>query len=356
MDNVPFALLVKPVSFDCNLRCKYCFYLQKVDMFGAKKHLMSDVTLKNMIIDYFNTEQQTYSLGWQGGEPTLAGLEFFQKAVDLMQTYGRPGARVANALQTNGTLLDDNWGKFLAKYHFLVGVSVDGPPEIHNLNRSNSHDKVLNGIEALRRNNVEFNILTLVNSTNVKEPLKVYRYIRDELKVDFHQYIECVEFDSQGNLRDYAITPKEWGDFLCAIFDEWYNNDSKNVSIRLFDSILHKIIHDMATTCTMSKKCGQYLVVEHDGGVYPCDFFVRPELQLGNVNNSRLVNLLDSSKARTFFNQKLIKDKECKNCKFQKFCAGDCVKNRREGKSFLCEGWKQFYSYTLDRFVSLIKK
>lgn len=350
-----FSLLVKPVSFDCNLRCRYCFYLKKAEYFGSDRHLMSDQILEKMIANFMSTRQEVYSFGWQGGEPTLAGIDFFRRAVALMEKHGPPGSRCANALQTNGTCLDDAWGEFLARYRFLVGISIDGPPEWHDANRvqpggSGSHADVMRGMAVLRRHRIDFNVLTLVNALTVREPLTLYRYLRDELGLNYHQYIECVEAEADGTLKPYSITAEAWGDFLCQIFDVWYDTDQNRVSVRLFDTILHKLLTGEANTCAASHHCGQYLVVEHDGSVYPCDFFVQPDYRLGNLQRQPLEQLLHSSTARAFAKRKMQTPSACRSCLYYRYCAGDCTKNRQtDGQSRLCAGWKRFYAHALPR-------
>ncbi len=360
MDN--FSLLVKPASFKCNLRCEYCFYLGKEELFRSAK-LMTVEILERMVSSFLAVEMPNHSFGWQGGEPTLMGLDFFKKATSLQEKHGRAGMLVSNGLQTNGTLLDDEWCAHLAKYNFLVGISVDGPPEIHNRHRltaggEGSHELVMKGLDALKRNNVEYNILTLVSDSNADSPLTVYNYVK-ELGCNYHQYIECVEFDAKGNLMRYAVKPRQWGEFLCAIFDEWHKNDRNNVSVRLFDSILTRMIDGVANVCALSRDCRQYFVVEHNGDVYPCDFFVLPELKLGNVMDGRWEDFAKSEIYRQFGARKSALNEKCVNCPYLDYCAGCCPKNRfgRKGDpktlSALCEGWEIFFQHTLPRFRAL---
>ncbi|MHB9138057.1 MAG: anaerobic sulfatase maturase [Victivallaceae bacterium] len=362
----PFSLLIKPASFDCNLRCRYCFYLEKEKLFGAARHRMPDAVLEQMISSFMRLDMPCHSFGWQGGEPTLMGLDFFRQAVKLMKQYGRIGKRVSNGLQTNGTMLDDEWCKFLQQYNFLVGISIDGPPEIHDFNRftiggSGSHEQVMRGVAALNRNHVEYNVLTLVNSHSVSKPLEIYRYFRDDLKIMFHQYIECVEFDENGSLMPFAVTPEAWGEFLCTIFDEWYAHDTRQVSIRLFDSILAKMVDGVANVCSLGDNCCQYFVVEYDGSVYPCDFFVQPEWKLGNVGEDNWAFLQNLPLYLEFGKRKRQVAGQCSLCRFFPLCAGCCQKNR-PGRgnvpgevSALCRGWKMFYEHTLDRFKELAR-
>jgi uncharacterized protein len=367
----PFSLLIKPASFDCNLRCRYCFYLGKEKVFGSGRHRMSDATLKQMIASFMHLDMPSYAFGWQGGEPTLMGLDFFRRAVDLMKEYGHSGKNVSNGLQTNGVLLDDEWCRFLREYNFLVGISIDGPAEIHDFNRlttggAGSHALVMRGLAALNRNQVEYNVLTLVNSHNATKPLEIYRYLRDDLKIRFHQYIECVEFDQNGKLMPFAVSPEAWGEFLCTVFDEWYAHDTHKVSVRLFDSILTKMVDGVANVCSISDNCCQYFVVEHDGTIYPCDFFVQPEWQLGNIASVNWQHLLNLPLYREFGKRKSIVAEQCSTCRFFALCAGCCQKNRHGhgnppgGLSVLCAGWKMFYEHTVERFkdiaISIVKE
>ena len=357
-----FSLLIKPASFDCNLRCKYCFYLRKEEFFGKCKHRMSDEVLEKMVSSFIKLDMRNHIFSWQGGEPTMMGLDFFKKALKLMQKYGL-GKNVTNTLQTNGTLLNDDWAHLLHKYKFLIGLSLDGLPEIHNENRydaagKGTHYRVINTMKLLKRQRVEFNILTLVNKSNVKRPLEVYRYLK-KLGVKYHQYIECVEYMPDGKLAPFAISGPEWGKFLCSIFDEWYKNDRYDVSVRLFDTILTKLVERRVIACSMGRDCRQYLVVEHNGDIYPCDFFVEPRFKLGNIMENSWEEMLESPLYKEFGMRKRASDAYCDSCEWLELCAGCCPKNRPdfggEAKqvSELCAGWKIFYSHTIDRFKSL---
>lgn len=361
----PFSLLVKPASFGCNLRCKYCFYLEKKEFFGSQ-HMMTTDVLEKMISSFLALDLPQYSFGWQGGEPTMMGLDFFKKVVEFQQKHGRNGANVSNGLQTNGTLLDDEWCKHLGKYNFLVGISIDGPAAIHDKNRltvsgQGSHDLVMKGMEALKRNNVEFNVLTLVTSANIQEPLLIYNYLKD-LGVLYHQYIECVEFDKDGRLNEFAVQPELWGEFLCRIFDEWYKHDTYTVSVRLFDSILTKLVDNYANACPFDTDCRQYLVVENNGNIYPCDFYVLPEYKLGNIMENSWEDMLNSPVYEAFGARKRQWNEKCDKCKFLNICCGCCPKNRPDHGSdptklsVLCKGWEIFFEHTMPRFKSLANR
>ncbi len=354
--NESFSLLLKPASFDCNLRCRYCFYLPKEELFGSGVHRMDRETLEAVTRSYLAMPMASHTFGWQGGEPTLAGVEFFREAVRLQREHAAGGS-VANALQTNGTLLDDEWGKFLRENRFLVGISIDGPAELHDRFRiradgGGSHAGVMRGLGVLKRHGVEFNALTLVSAANQDRPVEVYRYLK-ELGVNFHQYIECVEFDRDGKRRPFALSPGRWGEFLCRIFDEWYPADTRTVSIRLFDSILSRLATGVPTICPMSGNCCSYLVVEHDGGVYPCDFHVRPEYRLGNIRETGFAELRALPRYRGWGAVKDPHSAKCSACRWLPLCMGDCPKNRSAGESALCGDWQLFYSHTIERFERL---
>ncbi len=362
----PFSLLIKPAGADCNLRCKYCFYIDHLGG-GEKAPRMSDDVLKAIITSYMRTNQNNnYSFGWQGGEPTLMGLKFFKKVIELQKKFGPPGASVSNGLQTNGTLITDEMAKFFGEYKFLIGVSLDGPPELHDyyrkaLGQKPTHALVMRGIEHLRRNKVEFNILILVNDKTVQKASEIYQYFRKK-GFFYQQYIPCVEYDGNGNLQKFAITGDQWGTFLCEIFDNWIKEDIYRVSIRLFDSILEYLVYGKYNVCYMGNNCCQYFVVEHDGGIYPCDFFVRDDLLLGNVKTGTWEEFSSSPIYNFFGRQKSEWNAICGSCPFINFCHGDCQKHRFGAPntprtlSTLCRGWKKFYAHALPYFETLAKK
>ena len=362
----PFSLLIKPASADCNLRCEYCFYIDHLDGLEEVPR-MSDEILEAMIASYMKTNQgNTYAFGWQGGEPTIMGLKFFKKVVELQQKYGKPGTVVQNGLQTNCTLITNEMAKFFGEYKFLLGVSLDGPEYLHDhyrktIGQKPTHALVMRGIENLKRYKVEFNILTLVNNLTVKKAKEIYNYHKDK-GFFYHQYIPCVEYDDHNNPYHFSITGEDWGTFLCELFDEWIKEDVNTVSVRLFDSIIEYLVFNRYNVCNIQENCCQYFVVEYDGNVYPCDFFVRKDLVLGNVLTGTWDDFLDSPIYHQFGRQKALWNDECNACPYLYLCHGGCQKNRVGGPqssktlSVLCQGWKKFYTHALSRFEVLAKK
>ena len=366
----PFSLLIKPASADCNLHCAYCFYLDRSRLYpGIRRHRMGQKILERLISSYMRTEQPQYSFGWQGGEPILMGVEFFRQVVALQQKYGKSGALVGNGLQTNGTLIDAELATLFAEYKFLLGVSLDGPEDVHdtyrlNLKQQGSYRRVIKGIEILKQHGVEFNILIAVNAVNVGRAEEIYRFLLDH-ELYYHQYIPIVELDPKGQPLPFTITGAQWGGFLCRIFDAWYTSDAERVSIRLFDAVLRLLVDGTRVMCTMGNDCRQYFVVEHNGDVYPCDFFVDADKKLGNILQQDWPELLHSERYHAFGLQKAQINDLCVQCPHLEICAGDCLKHRFYGPpenrdpktlSWLCEGWKTFYDHTLERFRRLTRR
>ncbi|MDX1797241.1 MAG: anaerobic sulfatase maturase [Candidatus Lokiarchaeia archaeon] len=361
----PFSLLIKPVSADCNLRCSYCFYIDHLSKV-EKMPRMSDKVLETMISSYMQTNQNNnFNFGWQGGEPTLLGLEFWEKVIILQKKYASKGAVISNGLQTNGTLITDSLAKFFGEYKFLLGVSLDGPPYLHDYYRKTigetpTHNLVMRGIDILRRYKVEFNILILVNNVNVKKASEVYNYLKDK-EFKYHQYIPCVEYDKFGNPQAFSINGDEWGAFLCDIFDQWKKEDINRISIRLFDSILEYLVYGKYNVCYMGSNCCQYFVVEYNGNIYPCDFYVRDDLLLGNVLENKWEEILNSPIYLQFGQRKSSWNENCKKCSYLNLCHGDCQKFRLGNQqnshllSILCEGWKKFYTYALPQLKIIAK-
>ncbi len=363
----PFSLLIKPSSADCNLECTYCFYLSRKELYPEQhRHQMSERVLESLVSSYLATRQPVYTFGWQGGEPTLMGRAFFRKITEAQQRFGRRGTTISNGLQTNGTMVTAELASHLARYRFLVGLSIDGPREIHDENRvrpsgRGSYQDTLRAVELFRRHHVEFNVLSVVSTANVGEPERVYQHLKS-LDVAYHQYIPCVEFDESGNPLPFTITGKQWGEFLIGIFDQWISNDTEQVSVRNFDAVLSMLVDNRPTTCTLARICNQYFVVEWNGDVYPCDFFVDKEKRLGNLLADSWEDLASSPLYREFGRRKSRWSDECARCPYLRLCAGDCPKMRyRFGEdptslSWLCEGWKLFYAHALPELKRLAKR
>lgn len=361
----PFALLIKPTGSDCNLDCSYCFYKDRTPELGAGRQRMTDEVLERLIRDYMQLDFPVAGFTWQGGEPTLMGIDFYRRAVELQRKYGRPGRRASNALQTNGVLLDDEWCRFLYDNKFLVGVSIDGPKELHDYYRldhsgAGTFDKVARAIEKCKEHKVEFNTLTLLNANNVGHPDDIFDFLVD-LDVKFIQFIPCVESDpSTGKIADFSISPEQYGQFLCRIFDRWYEYGPMNLSVRDFDSILSFYICRQHSICTYQRRCSQYIVIEHNGEVFCCDFFVEPAWQLGNINETPIEKLAADEKKRKFSRAKQSLSNKCLLCSHLSVCRGGCLKDRavfgKDGfnrESYFCRAYKKFFDYTKSRFIQI---
>lgn len=363
----PFSLLIKPAGADCNLRCRYCFYLGRQELYPERTiHRMDERTLTLLVRRYLALPFPAHTFAFQGGEPLLMGEAFYRKLLELQRRYARPGSEITNCIQTNCTLMTPSLAEFLTQEHVLVGVSVDGPEAAHNEGRPDvagggSHAMVMRGLETLKAAGTEHNILTLVSQSNVHDPVGTYRYLRDTLDERFLQFIECVEFDGAGKLLSYAITPDEWADFICAVFDEWYAHDAERISVRLFDSIVSRYLTGVPNSCAMDCDCRSYFVVEHNGDIYPCDFFVRPETKLGNVTENDWEELWDHPFHTFFGGRKRQWNAECDACPYLRYCQGDCPKNRAGHNpsadprtlSFLCPAWKRIYAHILPKLEKL---
>ncbi len=359
----PFSLLVKPASADCNLACSYCFYLDKAHLYSSPgRRRMSRQVLERLVGSYMGTNQPVYTFGWQGGEPLLMGFDFFRRAVGLQIEHGGPGIRVANAVQTNGILIDDEWAEFFSYYRFLVGCSLDGPASLHDRYRQSprggpSHKQVVRGIRFLQSRQVDLNILVLVSRANVNQAESVYDHLL-ELGLVHHQYIPCVEVDKAGNHLPFSISSERWGDFLCTIFDRWYAQDRHRVSVRNFDALIQKLADGSAGVCSLSENCCHYFVVEHNGDIYPCDFFVEKSLKIGNVTDTSWNKSLSSRVYKRFGESKLLLSSKCSGCDCLDLCMGDCLKYRlmtdgRYRRSHLCKGWRQFIHHSRERLQYL---
>ncbi len=326
---------------------------------------MSEEVLEKLIKDYMQLKFPLAGFAWQGGEPTLMGLDFYRKVVELQKQYGSPGQEVGNSLQTNAILLDDKWCPFLAENKFLVGISIDGPKEFHDHYRldhagNGTFDKVMRAIDNCKEHNVEFNTLTLLNARNVEQPDVVFDFLVG-LGIKYLQFIPCVELDpNSGQVTDFSITPAQYGDFLCRIFDRWYERGPEKLSIRDFDSFLSFYLGGRHTICTFDRQCSQYIVIEHTGDAYCCDFFVEPKWHLGNIMETPIEKLAASARKREFARAKTNLCNKCLVCRHLAVCRGGCMKDRAPfdkdsfgRESYFCEAYKQFFEYTTPRFMQI---
>jgi len=364
----PFTLLIKPTGPDCNIRCTYCFYACKTALFGTGPHRMSDTVAETMIRDYLSYRFPASSFAWQGGEPCLMGLDFYRRVVEWQKRYGADGQVVTNALQTNGTLLDDDWGRFLAEYKFLVGISLDGPQEIHDHYRRDgagrgTWQRVMDGIDVCRRHGVEYNILVLLNDHNVEQPDVLWDFFMDQ-GIRFLQFIQCVELDPQTRRpMPFSITAEQYGRFLCRIFDRWMAQGPRTVSIRIFDSILSQLLGTGPTECTFGTRCNDYIVIEHTGEAFCCDFFVDNPWRLGNILETPMKVLAGSELKRRFARRKRDIPHKCLVCRYLDLCRGGCPKDRlampgadspdAKVESYFCRAYKMLFDHALPTFRAL---
>jgi len=363
-----FSVLVKPVSADCNLACEYCFYTPKSALYPeTKRHMMSDEILKEFISQFMSLVGQHVSFGWQGGEPLLTGLDFFQRVVTYQQQFGKPGQIVGNGFQTNATLIDDDWAKLFKRYNFLIGVSLDGPADIHDFYRLDhggkpSYDRVMRAIDILKRHGVEYNILTLLNQKNVTQPKRIYDFFMVQ-GFRFFQFIPCIEKDQvTGKAASFSITPEQYGEFLCKLFDLWIGDGRPSTYMRTFDSLLMAYAGEEMPTCVFRKNCGDYVVIEHNGDVYACDFFVEPDWFLGNLMETPLKEIINTPKFKVFREWKSQLTQKCLQCKWFSLCNGGCPKDRTALQddvarpSYFCESYKRFFEHSHERFSRLSRQ
>ena len=349
------SLLIKPVSAVCNLDCAYCFYLDRTaDPYSALPgRRMTEETLERLVQTYLFYSYPESTFAFQGGEPTLAGPAFFEKLVRLQQEHGRNGQSVANAMQTNGILLDERWCELFKQYKWLVGISIDGPEPIHDLYRFNKQGagtwrKVMHGIEVMKKHSVEFNALCVLNQANVGKARELYQFFRS-LHIDYIQYIPLSEFDGLGQPMPFTITAEQYGRFLCETFDLWWP-DRRKVRIRYFDNIAEALAGQKPGACTLHTTCDSYVVVEFNGDVYPCDFFVEKAWKLGNIEVDSWSEIARRQRRYQFAAQKTIAHPECQVCEYNSICHGGCPKHRHDPRGdfhdldYFCAAYKMIFS------------
>ena len=377
----PVYVMLKPVGARCNLACKYCYYLEKDSLVHnatsihdttfvhEAPNFMDEKLLEHFTKEYIEMQSTPQVLfTWHGGEPLLLPISYYEKALEFQRKYAK-GRQIDNVLQTNGTLLTDEWCDFLKRNHFLVGISIDGTQEMHDHYRQNKHgvaswEKVMQGIHLLNKHGVEWNGMATINAFNVKQPLAFYHFFK-EIGCQYIQFAPIVERkDEKGNLlaadvwkqemTEESITPKEWGDFLCAIFDEWVRNDVGTYFVEIFDCILANWVGETPGICILGKECANVGVIERNGDIYSCDHFVFPKYKLGNIHKDSLVSMFYGSQQRDFASRKSHQlPQQCRECDFLFACHGECPKNRfftdaygEPGLNYLCQGYYHFFKHS----------
>ena len=360
-----FHLMTKPRGAICNLDCKYCYFLSKEKLYPDSDFRMSDNLLEEYTRQYIAAQQvPEVTFAWQGGEPTLMGLDFYKQAVHYQQKYRKPGMRILNAFQTNGVTLDDEWAVFFKENDFLIGVSLDGPELLHDAYRVDkggqpTFARVMRGIDLLQKYAVEFNILTTVHAANAPLPLEVYQFLRDVVKTQFIQFIPIVErendtgFQEGNRVRDRSVGARQYGEFLIDIFDEWVRHDVGRIFVQIFDVALAAWVGDSPGLCVFEETCGTALAIEHNGDVYSCDHFIEPDYLLGNIIDIPLDQIVIQDKQREFgLAKRDALPQYCRDCEVRFVCNGGCPKNRfietpdgEPGLNYLCEGYRAFFSH-----------
>ena len=379
----PMYVMLKPAGSLCNLRCKYCYYLEKDKLYKqCKNHVISDELLEKFIKEYIEAQTTPQVLfTWHGGETLMRPISFYKRALELQRIYGR-GRQIDNCIQTNGTLLNDEWCQFFKENNFLVGVSIDGPQEFHDEYRRTATNKptfvkVMNGINLLNKHGVEWNALAVVNDYNADYPLEFYRFFKQIgcKYIQFSPIVERVVKREDGltlapgmqggdaGLADFSITPEQWGNFLCTIFDEWVHNDVGEYFVQLFDATLANWVGQAPGVCILAEECGHAGVMEFNGDVYSCDHFVYPEHLLGNLHTKTITEMMYSDQQNKFAKmKKQMLPQQCKECKFLFACHGECPKNRflndkygNYGLNYLCKGYRQFFEH-VEPYMNFMKR
>jgi uncharacterized protein len=417
----PFHVMTKPNGPACNLGCEYCFYLEKAELYPERSNFgMSDETLETYVRQYIEAQPgPVVTFAWQGGEPTLLGVEFFEKAIQYQERYAPPNVQIQNCLQTNGTLLDEEWGRFLAEEDFLVGISIDGPRELHDTFRSTRTDgatfhRVMEGLSVLQEYDVEHNALCVLNTVNSQHPIEVYEFFKRQ-GLEWIQFIPLVEpidgegtagcatdsptgeddrdgadgrtvpkwvRDRGGDVRDRdtdydavveaargapvsqrSVDPVAFGEFMTTIFEQWIRNDVGDVSVRLFDQALEVALHGSPSLCVLDETCGSQVAIEHNGDVYACDHYVDPGFHRGNVHETHLASLVESDEQQAFGEYKREGLPErCRECDVRAYCNGGCPKNWHletpdgdPGLNYLCAGYRRFFTH-VQPYLDLVER
>lgn len=379
----PMYVMLKPVGSKCNLDCDYCYYLEKENLYNKINPVMSEELLEKFIKEYIESQTMLEIMfTWHGGETLMRPISFYKKAIEFQKQYAH-GHHIENSIQTNGTLLNDEWCKFFKENNFLVGISIDGPKQFHDEYRRDkmgrpSFHRVMKGIELLNKHEVEYNCLAVVNDYNADYPFEFYNFFK-EIGCQYIQFTPIVERIRKNKsllklatasqsyeevyLAPYSVTAEKWGNFLCAIFDEWIKEDVGKIFIQIFDSTLANWVGVQPGVCTMAKTCGHAGVMEFNGDIYSCDHFVFPEYRLGNINNKPLASMMYSDEQLKFGNDKFdTLPQQCRECDFMFACYGECPKNRfikdkygNNGLNYLCDGYYKFFNHVAP-YMDFMKK
>jgi len=361
-------VLAKPTGATCNLDCAYCFFLEKERLYPGSKFRMTDELLETYIRQLIEAHRsKEVTVAWQGGEPTLMGVDFYRRAIEYQDKYRKPGMTFENTMQTNGTLLDDEWCEFFKENDYLIGISIDGPRELHDTYRVDkggrgTFDRVMRGLRLLQKHEVEYNILVAVNRSNADYPREVYRFLRDEVGTSWIQLIPVIErLDEDGGrtllqqgsrVSERSVRPEQFGRFLIAIFDEWVRHDVGQVYVQTFEAAARNWLRlPSSGMCVFEETCGLGMALEHNGDLYSCDHFVEPDYLLGNIMDTHMIEMVGSEKQRAFGQDKRdALPRACRECDVLFACHGECPKNRflttRDGEAglnYLCAGWKAFF-------------
>src|SRR5271165_535999 len=371
-----FHVMAKPAGAICNLDCSYCFFLDKEQLYPGSRFRMDDAMLETYIRQLIEGHRSNHvTVAWQGGEPTIMGVDFYRRAIAFQNKHKKPGMVFENTLQTNGTLLTDEWCEFFKANNYLIGISIDGPRELHDTNRVDkggrgTFDNVMRGLRLLQKHGVEYNILTTVNRVNGDHPLEVYRFLRDEAQTTWIQFIPVIErvnddgrtlYQQGSKVSERSVLPKQLGDFLSAVFDEWVRYDVGKVFVQTFEAAARSWLGLPSGMCVFDATCGAGLALEHNGDLYSCDHFVEPKYLLGNIGERPMREMVNSDFQRDFGRAKLESlPKYCRECDVRFACHGECPKNRfittpdgEQGLNYLCEGYKAFFHH-IDRPMRLI--
>ena len=356
-----FQVFVKPIGSICNLGCRYCYYLEKEHLYPeGESFRMPDEVLEEYIVQHIDASPETViRFSWHGGEPTVLGLDYFRKVVELQRRHLPPGRRIVNGIQTNGTLLDEDWCRFLAAEGFAVGISIDGPQEMHDRFRVTkdgrpTHEQTMRGYKLLQEHGVYTDILCVVNAHNVRFPLQVYRFFK-QIDAQYISFLPMVEPqpEAEGGVDPISVPAEAWGEFLCTVFDEWRDHDIGRVKVQIFEEATRTAFKQEHSLCIFRPTCGDIPVVEHNGDFYSCDHYVDDEHLLGNITETHLVDLLESPAQRAFGEAKLeALPRYCLECGVRSMCNGECPKNRfittpdgEPGLNYLCAGYKRFFTH-----------